>query len=238
MSDTIYTGNIALPTYSTPLANINGRPIVIDKVWYKYLTDTYRNTRIGTTAKNGLLSNTNFEESGTTVTLKVGSTFVVAGTMNITGTWRISGTQVDITAAQLNALDNLDETPVDGAILIGDSVTNKYDTNTLTAGTNIGITNTPGSITINQSLLYVTKSANYTITTSDYFIEADTKDITITLPTAVSIQGRTFYIINSSTGVIEVDTTSSQTINGELTQTIPCDSTMAVVSDNTNWRII
>lgn len=80
-------------------------------------------------------------------------------------------------------------------------------------------------------------SANYTVTEYDCYIEADTSGITITLLTAVGRAGKEYGIDNSSGGNITVNTTSSQTINDELTQIIPPNSNMKVASNGTNWRI-
>lgn len=83
----------------------------------------------------------------------------------------------------------------------------------------------------------ITVSNNYTIVNDDYFINCTSSSKTLTLPTAVGNSGRSFQIINSSSGIITVDTTSSQTINGELTQTLPSNSCMSAVSDGSNYLI-
>ena len=146
--------------------------------------------------QNGVFSTTNISEEGTTVTVKSGSTFNIAGTfqiggitvtananelnfndgaiagqvianttvvagasqdldtltmttlLNVTGNFQLNGTTVDTTAAQLNTLDNIDTTVTAGSLLIGNSLTDTYDTATLTAGDNVTITDADGSITI------------------------------------------------------------------------------------------
>jgi hypothetical protein len=80
-------------------------------------------------------------------------------------------------------------------------------------------------------------STNYVITANDNIIKATTVNITITLPTAVGRQGKVYTIDNSTIGNVLTNTTSSQTINGNLTQTIPTQSAMEVYSDGANWRI-
>ena len=60
---------------------------------------------------------------------------------------------------------------------------------------------------------------------------------TITLPTAVGFTGE-YIIKNTGTGTITVDTTSSQTIDGDLTMTIVEEDSMVVRSNGTNWLII
>jgi hypothetical protein len=71
-----------------------------------------------------------------------------------------------------------------------------------------------------------------------------TSTFTLTLPTAVG-NTNTYTIKNIGTGTITVGTTSSQTIDGELTWIIPTNvsnilngKVMVVVSNGTNWQII
>lgn len=87
---------------------------------------------------------------------------------------------------------------------------------------------------------YDAKTANYTITTEDYTIDCTSGTFTVTLPTAVGTAGygQVYNIKNSGTGVITVVTTSSQTIDGETTQTLFADSSMCVHSKDANWIII
>lgn len=84
---------------------------------------------------------------------------------------------------------------------------------------------------------YTQKDDDYTVLATDYDIEVTVSGKTITLLTAVGRAGQEFRIDNSSNGDITVDTVSSQTIQGELTQTVPTDSDIVVVSNGTNWRI-
>lgn len=90
-------------------------------------------------------------------------------------------------------------------------------------------------------LPYVAKSASYVATNNDCVI-ACTGPITITLPTAVGNTGKVFYIKKMNTGTstdITIDTTSSETIDGELTQTVTKQyTTISVVSTGAAWIII
>jgi hypothetical protein len=92
---------------------------------------------------------------------------------------------------------------------------------------------------INNSLTtkYTITTTNYTILDSDYAIEVRGNDSVITLPTAVGSQGRVYEIDNASGGDVTLDTTGTETINGELTQIITRDSNFKVQSNGTNWRI-
>lgn len=89
-----------------------------------------------------------------------------------------------------------------------------------------------------STLPYVAKTANYTADAAlDYQIECTANSFTVTLPTAVGIQGKMFSIKNSGTGTITVTTTSSQTIDGQLTQLLSQYDNLVVMSNNVNWII-
>jgi hypothetical protein len=88
------------------------------------------------------------------------------------------------------------------------------------------------------SLPYVAKTATYAILSSDYTIDCTANTFTVTLPTAVGIAGRVFNIKNSGAGIITLDTTSSQTIDGLTSQTINAPNTITVQSTGANWIII
>lgn len=85
---------------------------------------------------------------------------------------------------------------------------------------------------------YVAKTANYTATISDYTIDCTANTFTITLPTAVGIQGRIYNIKNTGTGVITVDANGTETIDGVLTQTIVQWENLQIQSTNLSWIII
>lgn len=88
-----------------------------------------------------------------------------------------------------------------------------------------------------------TKSTDYTLVSTDYVILADTtsNNVTLTLPTAVNNSGRTFVCkkVSYNHSMI-IATTSSQTIDWDLTQTITSGSKWAISvhSDGSNWYII
>ena len=69
------------------------------------------------------------------------------------------------------------------------------------------------TVEINGSLglTYIAKTANYTATVSDHTINCTANTFTVTLPTAVSITGRQYTVVNSGSGTITIGTTSSQT---------------------------
>jgi hypothetical protein len=90
------------------------------------------------------------------------------------------------------------------------------------------------------STAVVTKTGDYTLTGTDNLVLANGA-ITLTLPTAAGAQGKIYHIkkINASGVEVLVNTTSSQTIDGELTKTIIAQwTTLSVFSDNTQWLIL
>lgn len=104
-------------------------------------------------------------------------------------------------------------------------------------------TTTPTSLVqINGSFAtaYIAKTANYTLTIGDYFVDCTTGTFNLTLPTAVGITGRMYVLNNSGTGTITLNTTSSQTIDGNAsgTLTLAQNKNYTVISDNANWKIV
>jgi hypothetical protein len=89
----------------------------------------------------------------------------------------------------------------------------------------------------------VSKTTNYTATAADEYILCDASGgaFTITLPTAVGINGKLFTIkkTDSSGNAVTVDGDGSETIDGALTKLIsaPYDA-MKIISDNANWHIV
>lgn len=66
-----------------------------------------------------------------------------------------------------------------------------------------------------------------------------TETITTTLPTAIGVKGKKYRIKNSGIGIITIDTTISQTIDGALTATLVTQyESITVQSNGSNWIII
>jgi len=85
---------------------------------------------------------------------------------------------------------------------------------------------------------YVEKTANYTLTSSDYTVNCTANSFTVTLPTAVGIAGRAFEITNTGNGIITLDANASETIQGDLTQSIYQDECFVVRSTGLNWIVV
>ena len=77
--------------------------------------------------------------------------------------------------------------------------------------------------------------ATYTVQTTDCVLNCTAGSFTVTLPSAINIQGQTFYIKNSGAGTITVDTTGGQTINGLASITISASNVAQIISTGANW---
>lgn len=89
----------------------------------------------------------------------------------------------------------------------------------------------------------VTKTANYTLTTTDFTVLANssTAAFTLTLPTAVNASGQIYTIkkIDSSANAVTISTTLSQTIDGLASYSLSYQyQGLQVQSTNSNWVII
>jgi hypothetical protein len=80
-------------------------------------------------------------------------------------------------------------------------------------------------------------TSSYTVGVNDYLIDVTGNTITVTLPTAVGINGKNYVIKNSGNGVVTVATTSGQTIDGANTKSLNNNDSIEVISDGSNWII-
>lgn len=92
-----------------------------------------------------------------------------------------------------------------------------------------------GNILFSQAI----KTANYNISTNDMQVWGSANSFTFTLPTAVSIAGRTLFLGNYGTGVVTLNTTSGQTISGAASGaiTLPQYAGLILISNGSNWLI-
>lgn len=93
------------------------------------------------------------------------------------------------------------------------------------------------------SLSVATKTAAYTLTTSDDAILGDVSGgaFTLTLPTAVGNTGKVFYIkkISDDATALTIDGDGSETIDGETSIELTIyNGSVTLASDGTNWLII
>lgn len=145
---------------------------------------------------------------------------------------------------QINTLTTL----VNGMISASKNITELTPSVTLDVNSLIPI-NGNESITVQQIIdevktsgtittAYDFKLANYTLTADDSSIECTANSFTITLPTAVGIDGKIYTIKNTGTGVITIDANGTETIDNELTQTITQWDSITLQSNGINWIII
>lgn len=105
---------------------------------------------------------------------------------------------------------------------------------TFVASTSGNIISTIGGV--NTSV--VTKSSNYSILSTDSLILC-TASLTLTLPATTGLQGKIYYIKNTTGSAVSVVTTGGKTIDGQSSQNVTgLNSTMQVITDGTNWFII
>ncbi len=124
-----------------------------------------------------------------------------------------------------------------GAVLIPLSIVNtsiNQFTVTFAVSTSGTIVATVGSP---QAQNVVVTGSDYAITTANRIVQVTVAGKTVTLPTAIGIDGSEFIIDNSSTGNITLAPQAGETVEGESSQNIPRDSAIHVYSDGTAWRI-
>lgn len=86
-------------------------------------------------------------------------------------------------------------------------------------------------------------TADYTANKSDMVILADASGgaLTVTLPTAVGINGRCYLVkrINAGKNMVKIATTGSQTIDGASFYFLGAQyHSIMVMSDNANWMVL
>jgi hypothetical protein len=117
-------------------------------------------------------------------------------------------------------------------------------TATLTGDTNVTFPTTGTLAVVGDPVLepFTSKTANYTITTTDSTVLCLTNSFTLTLPTAVGLTGRKFTVKNGNTlasgNDILMATTSSQTVDGSAPGALTPLTTQSFQSDGANWWII
>ena len=83
---------------------------------------------------------------------------------------------------------------------------------------------------------------NHTVTSADHtiFANANSTNITVTLPTAANIMGRQYIIkrVDSSGTTVTIDPHGSETIEGASTMMLDSRRSVVIQSDNNNWWIV
>lgn len=98
---------------------------------------------------------------------------------------------------------------------------------------------TEGSVASSTTLPFTNRTSTYTIDNEDCVINCTSGTFTVTLPTAVGLEGQYFIVKNSGTGVITIDGDGSETIDGSLTFILSTRyESITVISNGLNWNII
>lgn len=87
---------------------------------------------------------------------------------------------------------------------------------------------------------YVAVTSAYNVLVSDDTVDAVSGTFADTLPTAIGVSGKIYNLKNSGTGVITLDTTLAQTIDGNASGAIKLypGENLPVQSDGANWIVL
>jgi hypothetical protein len=90
---------------------------------------------------------------------------------------------------------------------------------------------------LERGLNYVAKTANYTITDIDDVVDCTSGTFALTLPSAALNNGKKYHLKNTGAGVITLNTTGGQLIDGNASGvlTLTAGQSTTVVSNNSNW---
>jgi len=105
------------------------------------------------------------------------------------------------------------------------------------SGTIAYLSDITGSSGIVRSIVITSGSGTMGSAVSTDYVYLVAGAHTMTLPTAISNTNR-YTVKNNHSANITVDTTSSQTIDGTTTVSISPQSSVDIISNNTNWNII
>lgn len=138
-------------------------------------------------------------------------------------------------------------TYTDGQLLIGNTTGNTLTKTTLTAGSGITITNGSGSITLATTGLAATttKTANYTILSTDSIIFCDTTGgaFTLTLPSPTALAGKVYRIIDTGgafqTNNLTLARSAAESIEGLAASKVLQTNWgyFEVTTNGTNWFV-
>jgi hypothetical protein len=181
----------------------------------------------------------------------LGDRSVVLGGQNITGTtddtvyvpyFNIQSATTDNSLTEFLVKD-----------INGDVKTRGVDTITFTGGTVPGPTIFTGGVTANTlnvtgltqtsgitstggiTFKQITINSSYTATTSDYMIDVSGGTFTVSLPSAIGIQGRLLVIKNNGGGAVTVDPYGSETIDDKPFVILGETNSVQLTSNGVNW---
>lgn len=118
----------------------------------------------------------------------------------------------------------------------GANVTITYVKNQTTKYTDVTITSTGGSGTI-RSINSISTDTTAGATAGTDYVYLVSGTTTLTIPTAVANTNQ-YTVKNVGSGIVTIATTGAETIDGNLTITMPVQFTSVdLISDGTNWNI-
>jgi hypothetical protein len=98
---------------------------------------------------------------------------------------------------------------------------------------------TEGNSASSTTLPFTNRTSTYTIDNEDCVVNCTSGTFTVTLPTAVGVEGQYFIVKNSGTGVITIDGDGSETIDGQSNKILAVQyESMTMISDGANWKVI
>lgn len=162
-----------------------------------------------------------FDKDMTTTLHKYGTGIAHFSSAGVISSSAVNLSTADVTGTLPVANGGTGQTSyTDGQLLIGNSTGNTLTKSTLTAGSNITITNGGGSITIastgggSSTVTVATKTSGYTMTNSDDVILCD-GTLTITMQSVASATSKPYRIKNIGTGVCTIAPNGADTIDGQ-----------------------
>lgn len=98
----------------------------------------------------------------------------------------------------------------------------------------------PASLVGTTTLPLTNQTSTYVVDmTTDCVVNCTANTFTVTLPTAVGIEGQYFIIKNSGTGVITVEGDGSETIDGAANKILAVQyEGITVVSNGSDWVVV
>lgn len=236
-------GDITTSTTTTSLFNSNATTINIG-------TGAGTTVNIGTNANGAAVNlcngNITFTRTGSGMLFYSNLVDGSANGMNI----KCNASSSPITIGDVDAALNATTLVVDDSsgVITFNTGTGAYTFPT-TNGSNGQVLTTNGSGTLSWSTVSgsgITRSVNNISSTTsagstastDYVYNVTSGTFTLTMPTAASNTNR-YTIKQSGTGVLTINTTSSQTIDGSTTYTMSKQyQAIDLISDGTNWFIV
>lgn len=97
----------------------------------------------------------------------------------------------------------------------------------------------PSAATAITILPFTNVTSTYVVDNEDCVVNCTSGTFTVTLPTAVGVEGQYYFIKNSGTGLITVDADGTETIDGFPNKILAVQNeAIMVVSDGANWIIV